>query len=578
MNKREYLLFLFIFSLATSMTFAQQDSISKELTKTILVPSEPVVQLSDVVRLSERPQTNDSVSIPVDIRYTIQTKPVVTTYEIKTLKAVSVTGDKLPELYRGQFSIGFGNYAKSYVNLRYMSERSRQQQAGIDVYHYASAGKIKLDNTIKVPAGYSTNYISAHGKIFKDKIILSGSITPYLETVRMYGYETDSLILPNNDMYDTTLAKKDSQRRIFSLTSQGSISSRTANLKRYQYTQRILHELTLVNPKHQENQIALFSDGSQKFDVITLGYSSKFRWNNINFNSSDSLFSHNFSQLTVLPFITTEIDNWRVQAGIKLSNYWGIQQFKAYPDIHFSYNYNNYRIVPYMHYRGDLESYSMKEMYQENPYFADSLMIQPTNYASIFNLGIKGKAIQNIPFDVFVRFSKVENMHFWVNDAYSTDTAQNKFNVVYDNTSVFATGFETGIKHKAFDMNINLKYTKYTLDSISRAWHKPGIEAKYSIKYNIIHPRTNKNKLIVRADIFYEDLRYAQHAFTNTEIQLAPLFDCNIGVEYFYSSVFVAFLDFNNLTATKYERFYKYPVQRFQVMAGITYSFSGLRK
>ena len=239
MKKLLFSIFFLYLNIVSISLFAQEDSISRELNKSIRVLSEPVVQLSDVVRLNERPQTHDTLTIPVDIRYVIHTKPVATTYEIKTLKAVNVTGDKLQELYRGQLSLGFGNYAKSFANLRFMSERSRRQQAGIDIYHYASAGKVKLESNQKVPAGYSTNYISAHGKLFKDKIVLSGSITPHLETVHMYGIETDSLIAPNNEIYDTTIAKKDSQRRIFSLTTQGMISSRDTKAEQYKHMQKI---------------------------------------------------------------------------------------------------------------------------------------------------------------------------------------------------------------------------------------------------------------------------------------------------------------------------------------------------
>lgn len=56
------------------------------------------------------------------------------------------------------------------------------------------------------------------------------------------------------------------------------------------------------------------------------------------------------------------------------------------------------------------------------------------------------------------------------------------------------------------------------------------------------------------------------------------IFDCNVGLEYYYSSVLVVFLDVNNLSATRYDRYYMYPSQRLNAMIGATYSFSGLRQ
>jgi outer membrane receptor protein involved in Fe transport len=55
--------------------------------------------------------------------------------------------------------------------------------------------------------------------------------------------------------------------------------------------------------------------------------------------------------------------------------------------------------------------------------------------------------------------------------------------------------------------------------------------------------------------------------------ELKPYVDANLGVEYRYNKRISAFIDFNNLTAAKYQRFTKYPVQRFNVLGGFTFKF-----
>ncbi|MFW5852037.1 MAG: hypothetical protein ACOCWB_07430 [Bacteroidota bacterium] len=578
MNIRVYLSF-FLCCVCALGSYAQTetDTIPKKLQKNIRVYSEPKVQLSDVVRISDRPQSKDSISLPVDVRYSINTKPVATLYEISTLRAVSITGDKLPELYRGIASVGFGNYAKSYASFRYMSERSRQNQYGFNAYHYASAGKVRLDNDQKVAAGYSTDYLSAYGKVFKDKVTLYGSLTSKHETVRLYGYETDT-ILPIALIYDTTLAKENTQRRVFSVSTQGGIMSRKADDDRYQFTQEILHDYTRFSPGLSESLLQASSEGFYTFDLVTAGYNADLSWSARNFDARDSLVPRSYIHLNVLPYIGAIVDNWHLRVGLNMSQLWGDQQFRAYPDVKFDYICNDYVFVPYIRYNGRLESYSMKDMYEENPYFSDSLMLKPTHYASVFDVGIRGRALKNLPFKMYARFANVENMHFWVNDVEATDTAQNTFKAVYDDASIFTAYAEGGVSRKKFDMLWSVTYNSYDLKNELRAWHRPGLEAKYTMKYNIVHPKTQKNKLVLKTDIFFEDIRYAQNRITGKEMLMNGLFDCNIGIEYFYSSVFVAFLDFQNLTATKYERFNKYPVQRFQVMFGVSYSFSGLRK
>jgi hypothetical protein len=49
--------------------------------------------------------------------------------------------------------------------------------------------------------------------------------------------------------------------------------------------------------------------------------------------------------------------------------------------------------------------------------------------------------------------------------------------------------------------------------------------------------------------------------------------DLHLGLEYRYTKRLSAFLDVSNLSASKYERWYRYPVQRGLVLGGLTYAF-----
>ena len=49
--------------------------------------------------------------------------------------------------------------------------------------------------------------------------------------------------------------------------------------------------------------------------------------------------------------------------------------------------------------------------------------------------------------------------------------------------------------------------------------------------------------------------------------------DLHLGVEYRYTKRLSLFVDMSNLSASKYERWYRYPVQRGLLIGGATYSF-----
>jgi hypothetical protein len=54
---------------------------------------------------------------------------------------------------------------------------------------------------------------------------------------------------------------------------------------------------------------------------------------------------------------------------------------------------------------------------------------------------------------------------------------------------------------------------------------------------------------------------------------LKGAFDLNAKGEYLFSDSFSFFLQFNNITSSKYPVFLHYPVRGFQFTAGITWSF-----
>ena len=47
----------------------------------------------------------------------------------------------------------------------------------------------------------------------------------------------------------------------------------------------------------------------------------------------------------------------------------------------------------------------------------------------------------------------------------------------------------------------------------------------------------------------------------------------NLGIEYRYNSKISAFIDFNNFTASKYQRWSNYPTQSINIIGGATISF-----
>jgi hypothetical protein len=110
-------------------------------------------------------------------------------------------------------------------------------------------------------------------------------------------------------------------------------------------------------------------------------------------------------------------------------------------------------------------------------------------------------------------------------------------------------------------------YYHWALDSIS-PWHKPSIELGFSARYSI------QNKIIATAEVSFAGKRQAYDA-TGAEqhINLKPIIDASIGVEYRYTKILSAFARLDNIAAQQNQRWNYYPSYRFSALAGITYSF-----
>ena len=86
-----------------------------------------------------------------------------------------------------------------------------------------------------------------------------------------------------------------------------------------------------------------------------------------------------------------------------------------------------------------------------------------------------------------------------------------------------------------------------------------------------------KQKVNVWAEIFAYGKRYAIETglpmVSGTEVELDGFFDINLGVDYLVNERLTVFANGTNLLNQNYERFLNYPVQGFQVMAGVAFRF-----
>ncbi|MBP5724679.1 MAG: hypothetical protein J6X18_14035 [Bacteroidales bacterium] len=558
-----------VMALVFPMSLSAQTEENPELQKTIQVYSEYKPQISDASRISVNPKVYDTLDIQMNLKYSVTTTPLNTDYHIIPLKAVSVTGDKLSELYRGEAVVGLGNYWTGLLAVRYMTERSRLKQSGIELYHFGSAGKIKVNGN-KVPAGYTTDYVSAYWKRFYEDCMVYASIKPQFNSVLRYGYS-----IPDTGRLPYIATKKEQRRYRIGLSANAGVRSTDADEDAFRYNADVQYDLTYAgNPTNLENLLGVTGSVDRKLGKIALGLDADFQLSALNFEPKDidSSLSNVQSVLQATPFIQVGANNWKLRAGIKASPVMGgISTFKILPNVAFQYAIPNLQMVPYFNFGGNVDLVSMNEMFEENPYVADSVMIRPTINKLGFEIGLNGRVKKLITYNTSFSVKAYEDMYFWDAQYLRKPYTMTTFKVEYDDATVMDFHGDFGLLFRKVNFAVNFDYYLWQLQTIKEAWYKPIIDFTLASRFYIVNPNSNKNKLSVEPRLFYRLFTSEGHG------DYGNLSNVDLGFEatYFYNSIFQIFLDVNNILGMNTDKYVDYPLQGFNFLIGASFSFGG---
>lgn len=576
----------FLFVTISVLSFAQNEE-SQELQRTIQVYSEYKPQISDASRISVNPKVYDTLNLQVNLKYDVETSPLKTDYHIIPLKAVSVKGDKLQELYRGEAVVGLGNYWNNLVSVRYMTERSRLKQTGIEFYHFGSAGKVKLENDEKVPAGYTTDYVSAYWKRFYDDFTLTASIKPQYKSVLRYGYNTDyELVVDNDKEY-----KKDIRRSIFGVNANVGIKSTSTDEDAIRYDATLDYDLTCAaNPTNIENLVGIQGGLEKDLERISLGFDGDIQLSALNFEPKDvdSSLSKVQSVIRLLPYAKVGANAWNLRVGVKLSPVLGgISTFKIFPDVAFTYSLPKLKMIPYFKIAGNVDFYSMKDLLDENPYACDSVMIRPSIDRLGFELGLDGRLLKLITYNASFSVKAYEDMYFWkayrpldgknisgFEQLVKIDEANTLYSLVYDDATLMKLHGDLGFLFRKVNFGLDANYYLWQVsDSLKYAWYKPIADVTISSRFSLVNPNSNKTKLTVEPQLYY--MLYQSESEGDGDLFKKSIVDLGIEVNYFYNSVFELFVDVNNILGLNNQRYIDYPTQRCNFLIGASYSFGG---
>jgi len=201
--------------------------------------------------------------------------------------------------------------------------------------------------------------------------------------------------------------------------------------------------------------------------------------------------------------------------------------------------------------------------------------------------GFDGKFARKTNFKIGFDYSIIDDQPFYYLHEYTYPDPiinpnpliiDNDFSFLYDDLSLFKINLE--IFHRSsekLDLLLSGNYYMYNLDEQEEAWNMPDWDANLSLGYKITE------QLSVSADFYLIGTRKAliiEYPYPSgygsqvlKSYNLDTAFDMNVRGNYKITEKFSVFAQLNNFGFQKYQRWFGYPVQSFNFLAGVSYSF-----
>lgn len=529
---------------------------------TVVGAFEPTVPDASKINLSPSPDETE-VKLPV-MSYSITPVQIKTSLHPDDITAVKLVGEPLKKLYRNYARVGFGNYTTPYAEFYAGSLRSKTYAFGIHMKHLSSSGTIK-----DYPkSNNSLNQIELSGQKFTDNHTFNASAGFRRNVVHHYGFKPADLnFFVNED---------DLKQRFNRINASASFASVYSDADRLNHTLGL--SFTNISDKFdtRESQIGIRAAADKRYELFDLTDYQKLSFEtNLAFTGyKDSLQSQRSALLSFRPSISTEFNQYALLFGLDFSIHVdSVSKAYLFPFLEARVRALEDALMISAGISGGITRRGFDVLSDENPFIQSVLPLQYTRERFAFYAGARARVGKNVNLTASFRTANVENEPFFVND--ETSLLLNRFTVVYYDGSV--TKFRAEAEYLIAE-RIRVKafagLEKWSLTGDEVPWHRPGSEFGLDASYDI------QKKIIAKAGFTAFGKQSARLPYDGSEREIGFITetlkgytDVHLGVEYRYTKVLSAFLNFSNVTGTRYYQWYNYPAYRFRVLGGVSYSF-----
>ncbi len=530
--------------------------------------------IADVRKIDMRPQPIDTILPDRPVSYQLLTVKADIPSRVDSIEPARLTVlAPQPRLYKGYVKAGFGLYTTPLGEIYFDQTRSRKNTWGMHARHFSSNGGIDDVG----PSEYSFNSVDGHYTHFLPDHEVGGRLIYDRRRVSYYGFTaSDSL----SALQNAITAPEDFTKQVY---NDIGFAGRIRSL--YKDSTRIAHEadvevhaysnLTGSSETNIRFGAALGKrEGNEHFALGLIVDNNAYR-GDLGGTLGEARISGTLLGLT--PSVSTLGRKYtvRVGAGLYLDAL-GRTTFHFYPNAFASYSLFDDILIPYAGVEGAKERNSLRSLTRENPWLTGAPNLVNSSRQYDLYGGLRGSFSRHVGFDVRVSSTRIDDMPLFVN--VPNEPFADRMAVVYDRVDILNISGELRYRlRESISFNGRMEVLTYQTNLQEEAWNLPPYRLALGGRYSM------QEKLILKAEVLFLGSRPAfrqpvppqpgELPNPSLTTELDGFMDLYLGIEYRYTKRLSVFLDMSNLSASKYERWYRHPVQRGLVMGGATYAF-----
>lgn len=535
---------LFCFLISNS-AFAQQGEL-KGLDVDIIKSYSPI--LANPVKLNFPASTVTADTVKPNMKYTVVPRLLNLPFIPPDIRPLAMVKDEKGNSQNNYLKAGFGTQWSPLGELYLNTKPSEKYDAGLYAYHLSGSGDLKYQK-------FSDNIVQINGKRFFKSNAVSLVARYDNNAFNYYGYDhndTSRIVLD-------AIAQKMHQR--FSKFSGALNFGNTKENKsdfNYNFNFGFYNVQDLFHAKETNLNTSL--DLEKELKKVHHLHLKLFN-DNFSFSQDSLKFSTNLFHIN--PYYRITQKNWSLTGGfnVVIPNKGNVFFF---PKIEGEYKLADKYLIPFAGFDGEVNKNNFMGLTSVNPYINKH---QPQDYSKIYNIygGAKGSMGNHFSYLLKISERLYDFLPYFLNDSINVT----RFDVnYYQNAGVFNVHGEIGYRESEH-INVILggDYYGYQLDFNDTAIGYPNSRLSVEADYNI------KDKIIVGANVFAYSKSFAQLPKEQLKTALKGVLDVNISIQYNYKKNFAAFLNINNITAAKYQRWYRYQGYGFNLIGGLILKF-----